>query len=123
MTTSDRLAAEETAQLVQSGYDPGRPPVDLDPDGKYVKPTKEQLREYVGRHPKFLVKDNWAVYGSVWREARAPNLGLGDADATSCTSYNNVRYMFEATLNLAQITGRIPVIPDTQWARNCAVDR
>jgi hypothetical protein len=37
--------------------------------------------------------------------------------------YNNVRYMFEATLNMAQIVGRIPVIPDSAWARTCAVER
>ncbi|KAK4051272.1 Cell division control protein 7 [Microbotryomycetes sp. JL221] len=70
----------------------------LDKDSKrYVKPTKEEIRAYVGAKPKFLVKDNWTTYG-----------------------YNNVRYMFEATLNMAQIVGRIPVIPDIVWARDCA---
>ncbi|KAK4052037.1 Cell division control protein 7 [Microbotryomycetes sp. JL201] len=64
---------------------------------RYVKPTKQEIRQYVGDRPKFLVKDNWTTYG-----------------------FNNVRYMFEATLNMAQIVGRIPVIPDIIWARDCA---
>ncbi|KAM0788031.1 hypothetical protein ACM66B_006230 [Microbotryomycetes sp. NB124-2] len=70
--------------------------LDKHPD-RYVKPTQQEIREYVGEKPKFLVKDNWTTYG-----------------------FNNVRYMFEATLNMAQIVGRIPVIPDIIWARECA---
>lgn len=65
----------------------------------YEPPTLDELRTLVGDHPRYLTKDGWATYG-----------------------YNNQRYMLEATLALARIAGRIPVLPDAVWARACAAD-
>ncbi|KAM0751933.1 hypothetical protein T439DRAFT_300919 [Meredithblackwellia eburnea MCA 4105] len=61
--------------------------------------TRPQLLSLLPPSPQFLVKDSHISYG-----------------------YNNIRYMFEATINLARITGRIPVLPETVWARGCAVE-
>lgn len=66
---------------------------------EYALPSRKALRRIVGSDPKYLVKDGWATYG-----------------------YNNGRYMLEATLLMAKIAGRIPVIPDSVWARSCATD-
>ncbi|KAL8276549.1 hypothetical protein RQP46_011039 [Phenoliferia psychrophenolica] len=60
--------------------------------------SKEDLVALVGSDPKFLVKDSHAGFG-----------------------YNNIRYMLESTINLASLTGRIPILPDSVWARGCAV--
>ncbi|KWU45804.1 hypothetical protein RHOSPDRAFT_6890, partial [Rhodotorula sp. JG-1b] len=65
----------------------------------YEPPTLDELRTLVGEHPRYLTKDGWATYG-----------------------YNNQRYMLEATLALARIARRIPVLPDAVWARACAAD-
>ncbi|BGP22089.1 proteophosphoglycan ppg4 [Rhodotorula toruloides] len=67
---------------------------------QYALPTREALRHIVSDEPQYLVKDGWATYG-----------------------YNNGRYMLEATLLMAKIAGRIPVIPDSVWARSCATDK
>lgn len=73
---------------------------DDDPDlPPYEPPTLDELRTLVGDHPRYLTKDGWATYG-----------------------YNNQRYMLEATLALARIANRIPVLPDAVWARSCAAD-
>ncbi|KAL8281330.1 hypothetical protein RQP46_006364 [Phenoliferia psychrophenolica] len=61
--------------------------------------TKEQLRAIVGENPKFLVTASSARYG-----------------------YNYRRNLFENTMNLAKLTGRIPILPEAIWARGCAVD-
>ncbi|BGP37162.1 hypothetical protein JCM10450v2_001068 [Rhodotorula kratochvilovae] len=74
-----------------------RPAVDED---EYVQPSMEELARIVGENPKYLVKDGWATYG-----------------------FNNQRYMLESTLLLAKIANRIPVLPDSIWARSCAVEK
>ncbi|KPV76842.1 uncharacterized protein RHOBADRAFT_51829 [Rhodotorula graminis WP1] len=68
-------------------------------DEPYVAPSLDELAQIVGENPTYLVKDGWASYG-----------------------FNNQRYMLESTLLLAKIARRIPVLPDSIWARSCAVD-
>lgn len=55
----------DVSKLRPNTYNQGPPSPDSDSGGAYVKPTKQQLQDYVGSKPKFLVKDSWAVYGSV----------------------------------------------------------
>ncbi|GAA5827105.1 hypothetical protein JCM3770_004300 [Rhodotorula araucariae] len=74
-----------------------RPPGEGD---EYVQPAMAELARIVGEDPRYLVKDGWATYG-----------------------FNNQRYMLESTLLLAKIADRIPVLPDSIWARSCAVER
>ncbi|SCV73247.1 BQ2448_7172 [Microbotryum intermedium] len=68
-------------------------------DGEYTKPSLQSLKEAVGEDPKFFTKNGVAWYG-----------------------FNNRRYMLEATMNLARITHRIPILPSHIWARSCVVE-
>lgn len=88
--------------------------------------TQTELSALVGEAPRFLAKDSQVTYGC------APGFvaGFGRVSSTRADSmqrlacrYNNLRYMFEATLNLATLTGRIPILPEAIWARGCAVER
>ncbi|KDE02822.1 hypothetical protein MVLG_06646 [Microbotryum lychnidis-dioicae p1A1 Lamole] len=68
-------------------------------DGEYIKPSLKKLKQAVGDEPHFLAKDGIAWYG-----------------------FNNRRYMLEATMNLARVSHRIPILPSHIWARSCVVD-
>ncbi|GAA5844978.1 hypothetical protein JCM9279_000069 [Rhodotorula babjevae] len=88
-------AKEYGARLKEWAWDRPIGPDDAD----YVQPSLDELARIVGENPRFLAKDGWATYG-----------------------FNNQRYMLESTLLLAKVSGRIPVLPDSIWARSCALD-
>ncbi|GAA5902852.1 hypothetical protein JCM8208_006493 [Rhodotorula glutinis] len=103
-------ATGHTAKVVAHGVDTAKTygarlkewswvrPVGPDEE-QHVEPSLDELARIVGENPQYLVKDGWSSYG-----------------------YNNQRYMLESTLLLAKIARRIPVLPDSIWARSCAVD-
>lgn len=55
-------SAEVLGKDAGGSVDAGPFALDKDPR-RYVQPSKEELRKYVGEDPKWLVKDNWAAYG------------------------------------------------------------